>query len=209
MSSRTLYAVGDLIEGRGAVPLAVTKRSGFAWRDRRSFSFAVAGVAMLVGINVLVYVLPIDYRSFGDLAYLGVFLVTFIANAATFFPVPYIPIFAHVAQTAQHVWLVVVLGALASVLGESVAYAVGRTQEHAVEDHRAYRWLHRWLGQPLRAGIALFLLAVPLNPLFDVAGLAAGALGVRYWIFLVSVFVGRIVRLAVVAWIGIAGGFGG
>ncbi len=38
-----------------------------------------------------------------------------------------------------------------------------------------------------------------MNPLFDVAGLAAGALRFPYWLFFVAVFLARVVRLAVLA----------
>jgi len=48
----------------------------------------------------------------------------------------------------------------------------------------------------------LFAFAVPPNPVFDVAGLAAGAVGVRYSVFFVSVFAARLIRLAVIVWLG-------
>jgi uncharacterized membrane protein YdjX (TVP38/TMEM64 family) len=45
-------------------------------------------------------------------------------------------------------------------------------------------------------------LAAPLNPFFDVAGIAAGAIGMRYRVFFVAVFTARMVRLAVIVWLG-------
>ncbi len=201
--------MGEAIEGRTATSLAVTRRSRFTPHQRRSLPLAVAGIVALVLVNVVVYLLPLDYGALGALAYPGVFLITFIANATTFIPVPYIPVVAHVARTADLVWLVVLLGALGSVLGESVAFAVGRAEERALEDHRWYRRLHSLLARPVRAGLFLFFFAVPLNPLFDVSGLAAGALGVPYRVFFLSVFLARVVRLGLIAWFEISFGLGG
>jgi membrane protein YqaA with SNARE-associated domain len=59
------------------------------------------------------------------------------------------------------------------------------------------------VARPWLAGAVLFVLAAPPNPAFDVAGLAAGALGVRYAVFFAAVFCARIVRLGVLAWIAI------
>jgi membrane protein YqaA with SNARE-associated domain len=171
-------------------------------RDPRAWALAVAGVAALIAVNVVFLVLPINYRAFGMLAYPGVFLVCFIANATTFVPVPYIPVVMHVSRSADLVWLVVVLGALGSVLGESVAFFVGRAGERLAEESQRWRSLERLFTKPWLAGVALFALAVPPNPLFDIAGLAAGALGVRYAVFFVTVFAARIIRLAAVAWLG-------
>ena len=176
-----------------------------AGNDRRALRIilALGGVAVLIGVNVFFYLLPIDYRALGTFAYPGVFIITFIANATTFVPVPYIAVVMHVSRTADLVPLVILLGALGSVLGESVAFAVGRAGEAMAEQATFWRRLERWFSRPMRAWIALFVMAVPLNPLFDVAGIAAGALGVSYRVFFTSVFVARIVRIAIIAWIAI------
>jgi len=167
---------------------------------RPSPAVAVGAIFALVFINVAVFMLPIDYRVFGAWAYPGVFVITFLANAAIALPIPYLAIVGQVARTADFVPLVVLTAAMASVLGESVAYAIGRTQKDLLSDHSVYRRLQGMVGQPRRAGLLLFVLAVPLNPLFDVAGLAAGALGIPYRVFFWSVFLGRLVRFAIFVW---------
>jgi membrane protein YqaA with SNARE-associated domain len=50
-------------------------------------------------------------------------------------------------------------------------------------------------------------LSAPPNPLFDVAGMAAGAFNVPFWRFASAVFAGRCVRMAgiIVAGLYIAG----
>jgi membrane protein YqaA with SNARE-associated domain len=173
-----------------------------ALRHRRHVVLAVAGGIFLVAFNIAVYLAPIDYGAFTSFAYVGVFVVTFLANALIAIPIPYIPIVAHIGATAGMPWLVVVLGALASVLGESVAFLAGRAEEGLVSEHPIYKRVHRVAERPVLAGAMLFLFAVPPNPLFDVAGLAAGAVGVRYRVFFVAVFAARLIRLAVIVWLG-------
>lgn len=172
-------------------------------RRRPTRAVAFAALFGLLALNVAVFILPIDYRVFGAWAYPGVFIVTFIANAAIALPIPYLPIVGQVARTAENVPLVIATAALASVLGESVAYAIGRVQRDVFTDHPIYIRLQRLVGRPWRASLALFVLAAPLNPLFDVAGIAAGALGIPYRIFFWSVFAARLLRFAVLV-IGIA-----
>lgn len=164
---------------------------------RPSGRLAFAALFGLLALNVTVFMLPIDYRVFGGWAYPGVFLVTFIANAAIALPIPYLPIVGQVARTVEHVPLVIATAALASVLGESVAYAIGRVERDVFTDHPVYVRLQRLVGRPWRASLALFVLAAPLNPLFDVAGIAAGALGIPYRVFFWSVFAARLVRFTV------------
>jgi membrane protein YqaA with SNARE-associated domain len=173
-----------------------------AVRHRRHVVLAIAGGIFLVAFNVAVYLAPIDYGAFTSFAYVGAFVVTFLANALIVIPIPYIPIVAHIGATAGMPWLVVVLGALASVLGESVAFLAGRAEEGLVSEHPVYRRVHRVAQRPLLAGAMLFAFAVPPNPIFDVAGLAAGAVGVRYRVFFIAVFAARLIRLAVIVWLG-------
>ncbi len=167
---------------------------------RPSPAVALGAVFGLIFINVAVFMLPIDYRVFGAWAYPGVFIITVLANAAIALPIPYLAIVGQVARTAEFVPLVVLTAAIASVLGESVAYAIGRVEKDLFSGHCVYLRLQLLVVQHVRAGLLLFVLAVPLNPLFDVAGLAAGALGIPYRIFFWSVFVGRLIRFAILVW---------
>jgi membrane protein YqaA with SNARE-associated domain len=154
---------------------------------------------LVTAANVGIYWLNIDYRIFGAYAYLGVFLVTLIANATTIVPVPYITIVACIAGQSNNLALVALAGGLGSVLGESVAFFIGRSGRAIAEETRFYDWVKRQLQHPWRAFVVLFGLAAPINPAFDVAGLAAGALGVPYWIFFTAVFLGRLIRFGLLA----------
>ena len=153
-------------------------------------------------MNAAAFVVPIDYAAFGQMLYPGVFLLTFLANGSVVLPVPYVPIVMRVAEVAPSATLVVVAAAAGSMLGESVSYFVGRAGKHIVSGSRVYRSLERIVHRPVVAGVFLVILAAPLNPFFDLAGLAAGALGLRFSIFAGAVFLGRLVRFTAIVWIG-------
>jgi membrane protein YqaA with SNARE-associated domain len=137
----------------------------------------------------------------------GVFVVMLLANATIVVPVPWPAVFVPIARQSDSLALVLLAGALGSVIGEAVAFFVGRSGRGAVEDTRFYRWVQRQLEHPLRAAAVLFILSAPPNPLFDIAGITAGATGVPFWIFFCSVFTARIIRLwiilALAGWIGL------
>jgi membrane protein YqaA with SNARE-associated domain len=187
-----------LFAGRPRVPEA---------RHRRHIAFAIAGVVFLAVFNIAVFFAPIDYGAFTSFAYVGAFIVTLLANALIVIPIPYVPIVAHIGATAELPWLVVVLGALGSVLGESVAFVAGRAELGLVSEHPVYRRLHRVAQRPVLAGVLIFAWAAPPNPLFDVGGLAAGAVGVPYRVFFIAVFAARLIRLAAIVWLGTMLGF--
>ena len=155
---------------------------------------------LAVGLNILAYYLiPPDFaRRLGRFGFLGVFIVTFVANATVIVPVPYIGLIVRMAQTLD-VGGVVLAGALGSAMGESVAFFVGRAGRETVNDTWLYRWVQRQMERPWRAFVALFLLAAPPNPAFDVAGLTAGAMGLPFWLFFGAVFLGRMIRIALFA----------
>jgi membrane protein YqaA with SNARE-associated domain len=159
----------------------------------------IVAVIAVVAFNIALFLVPIDYAGLGAFAYPGAFFITLIANAAVVVPVPYIPIVAHIAATADSAAVVVLVAALGSALGEAVAFAVGRVEKDLFTGHPWFERLRGFFGHEWRAGLFLFLFAMPLNPVFDVGGLAAGALGISFRTFFVAVFLGRIVRFTVIA----------
>ena len=129
-------------------------------------------------------------------------MVAGIANATVLVPVPYYPIIARLGQVLN-VWGVIIAAAAGSTLGETVAFLVGRSGHEAVEKTVMNGWVERQMQRPWRAGVTLFALSAPPNPAFDVAGLLAGALGIPLWLFLTSVFLGRLIRMGLVTFAGI------
>ncbi|MBM4363408.1 MAG: VTT domain-containing protein [Deltaproteobacteria bacterium] len=171
---------------------------------RLSFGALLGAALVVIGLaaNGIALVAPIDYAALGDFRYPGIFLLTFIANGSVVIPIPYIPVVIRVAEVAPNVPLVVLSAAAGSMLGESVAFFVGRAGKKIVDDSRVHAWLSRVVHSNWLSGLVLFALSAPLNPFFDVAGLAAGALGIPYKVFASAVLLGRIVRFGVVVWLG-------
>jgi len=179
-------------------PPPSNQRSGRKWLQP-----VLIGVPALI-LNVVAYLLlpPDLVRHLGRWGYLSAFLLAGIANASVLLPIPYYPIIARLAQ-ALNIWGVILAAAAGSALGESVAFLVGRTGKTALQTTRLYMWAQRQMKHPWRAAIVLFLLSAPPNPTFDIAGLLAGAMGIPLWLFLISVFLGRIIRMSLVAFAGL------
>lgn len=160
------------------------------------------GVVAII-FNVVTYILlPHEVvAKLGSFGYLSAFVIAGIANATVLVPVPYYPIIARLGQVLN-VWGVIIAAAAGSTLGETVAFLVGRSGHEAVEGTRINGWIGRQMRRPWRAAVTLLALSAPPNPAFDVAGLFAGALGIPLWLFLVSVFLGRIIRMGLVVFAG-------
>ncbi len=179
------------------VPLKQSQKRGRWWK-----LLAIGFLALI--LNAIVYLLlpPEVTIKLGRLGYVGAFVVAGLANATVFIPVPYYPIIARLAEVLN-VWGVVVAAALGSAVGESVAFFLGRTGHHEIQATRINGWIQRQMRQPWRAALVLFALSAPPNPAFDVAGLVAGALGIPFWLFFTTVFLGRIIRMSLVAFAGL------
>ena len=171
----------------------------------------ILAIVAVAALNIALLVAPFDYSSLRGIAYPGAFLITLIANAAVVLPIPYIPIVMHIASTAESVPLVVALAASGSALGESVAFAVGRVEKDLLDGHPWFERLRGFFCHERRAFFFLLFFAMPLNPVFDVGGFGAGALGISFRTFFSAVLLGRIVRFSLIAYLGLhlAGWLGG
>jgi len=98
-------------------------------------------------------------------------------------------------------------------LAEVIPYAVGRglrewsTNRQIPVKGRVGRWLQdvaRLIDQLMRNyGVpTLFVLAAVPNPVFEFAGITAGATRMKFWQFLLPVSLGKILRALLLAFIG-------
>lgn len=134
-----------------------------------------------------------DFAAYG---YAGVFAVSLIGSATIFFPVPYFVVIFGLAPVLDPIVLVIV-AALGSAIGELVGFYLGRAGEKAIHK-RHWKWFEtaEWWFKRHGFLTLIFLSAAPL--VADVGGLMAGTMKYDRGKFLVAMFIGKIVKFAVI-----------
>lgn len=155
--------------------------------------FAAIAIFLLV-----LYIQPylIQFSSFG---YLGVFLISLVSSATLFLPAPgWVSVIA--LGKVLDPFLVGICAGVGSGLGEITAYLAGsgaRNIAHYEQKFAQYISIIRKYE-----AAAVFVFAFIPNPLFDVAGIIAGALGIRWQVFIIATVAGRIARYILLAYFG-------
>ncbi|MBL7062199.1 MAG: VTT domain-containing protein [Dehalococcoidia bacterium] len=135
--------------------------------------------------------------------YLGVFIISIITCSSIVVPVPGWILIATMAFALNNPFLVGIVSGLGGTIGEMTGYLLGYGGRLAVDNVGLYtrmvRWMKRW------GSVTIFVLALIPNPLFDVAGAAAGSLRFPVWKFLLFGAAGRIPKHILFAYIGVWG----
>jgi membrane protein DedA with SNARE-associated domain len=159
----------------------------------------------------------VNEARFKGLGYFGIFFVNLISTSTFFIPVPGLTAAGQALIVSQAstlgAWQVGLVGGMGMALGEITAYvggALGREVAHGrqvggpdwfrsnvLKILRAIDWLMHHYGM-----LTLFLLSAIPNPLFEVAGLTAGAVRMNFWRFLLPVIAGKVARGMALAYIG-------
>ena len=138
-----------------------------------------------------------ELKSYG---YLGAFLVSLIGNATILLPLAVLPILSAIGVILYPVTgtfgliMIGLVGGVGAGIGEMTAYMLGYSGRGVVENRRMYlrlvEWMKRW------GTLAVFVNAlVPFC--FDIAGMAAGALRLPLWKFVLACWLGRTVNYVV------------
>ena len=94
--------------------------------------------------------------------------------------------------------LVALVAGTTGTVGELSAYALGVSGRGAVNRGRLYGRVEGWMRR--RGWLVLFLLSVIPNPVFDIAGVIAGALRYPLWGFLWIIWIGTFIKFLVVVY---------
>jgi membrane protein DedA with SNARE-associated domain len=159
----------------------------------------------------------LDGDTFNEWGYAGIFLTNFIGTATGFVPVPGLTAAgqALIVAGSRHLFVpgVVVAGSAGMTLAESTAYLQGAVGRGLMEERempvkgRLGEWMSRsagwvdWLMARWGSLTLLVLSAIP-NPLFEFAGITAGAVRMNFWRFLVAVAIGKTIRVILLVWLG-------
>jgi membrane protein DedA with SNARE-associated domain len=156
-------------------------------------------------------------RWFSALGYPGVFLANLLSTATVFLPVPGLTALAQALIVREadilNPFLVGFLGGLGMGLGETTAWLTGVAGAEIARENelkaprliqpalnRLIRWVN-WLMQ--NYGVAtLFVLSVIPDPIFEFAGVTAGATGMGFRKFMAVVLCGNMLRGLLLAYFG-------
>jgi membrane protein YqaA with SNARE-associated domain len=170
-------------------------RSPSSFWTGKPFRFLV--ITIVIGISVSIFALRDQFAELAAVGYPGIFLVSLLSSATIVLPAPSLALVF--AMGGALPWLLVGPAAGAGeALGELTGYAAGFGGRAVIENQKAYARLERWMSR--RGGITILILSIIPNPLFDLAGIAAGTLRYPLWRFLLIALVGKSIKTTLVAW---------
>lgn len=166
--------------------------------DRKTEGFLHILFALAIAAAVLYFSDQIE--ALGAYGYAGAFLIALLGSATILFPAPVWVVVVSMSTRLDPVLLGAVVG-VGSAIGELTGYLAGEGVRELLnsrfKEAKDVERLVRRYGMA-----AVFVLAFLPNPVFDVAGLAAGGLKMRWWRYLVACAAGRVIRYVLLAMLG-------
>jgi membrane protein YqaA with SNARE-associated domain len=160
---------------------------------RKNF-IPILTLLFVIAITVSIFLFREKVDELGSYGYLGAFLISATFNAGIILSGPVLPILCAMGVSLYPITgpvgpiIVGLAGGAGAGIGELTGYGVGYSGRRIVERSKLYNrmegWVRRW------GVLAIFVLSlVPF--FFDLVGIAAGALRVPLWKFLLACWLGR------------------
>ena len=162
--------------------------------DKKTQGILEIVLVLLIIAGVLIFYRDIvSLRRYG---YLGAFLISTLSSATLILPGGWAVVIA-LSKVLDPVSLGIVVG-IGSAIGQLTGYLVGDgardiLSSRVKESGQIKEWVERY-GLP-----GIFVLAFVPNPLFDIVGIIAGGLKIRWWRFLLACMAGRVLRFVLLA----------
>jgi membrane protein YqaA with SNARE-associated domain len=169
--------------------------------SRRLTILRLLALLAVIGITIFIFALRDQAKELAAYGYPGIFVLSLLANATIILPAPgWAVTFAMGA--VFHPLGVALAAGTGATLGELTGYMAGFSGQAVIENVAVYERLLGWTRR--FGGLTILALAAIPNPLFDLAGIAAGALRMPIWLFLLCTWIGKLLKMALFAYGGAA-----
>jgi uncharacterized membrane protein YdjX (TVP38/TMEM64 family) len=173
-------------------PVESSTDQRFGWRH-------VAAILIAGGITAGIVAFEDRIVGLSHLAYAGAFLAMLIGNATVILPVPGLIIIFVLGRTLSPL-LVGLAAGPGAALGEMSGYLAGYGGSAVIDNFALYDRIRGWME---RHGLLVIgVLATIPNPIFDMAGIVAGSMRIRWWKFLLAALIGKTIQGIAVAYAG-------
>ncbi len=153
-------------------------------------------LAAVIGLTVLLFINRDKVKQLEGLGYPGVFFVSLLSNATLILPVPGV-LFTSAMGAVFNPWLVALAAGTGATIGELSGYLAGFSGQAVIENRKWYDRVSGWMKK--YGDITVLLLAFIPNPVFDIAGMVAGALRLPLWRYLLWSWIGKIGKMLLFA----------
>jgi membrane protein DedA with SNARE-associated domain len=174
----------------------------------RKWLIPIVGLLLVIAISVGVYCFYRQYpgriEQLKAYSYLGAFVISLIFNSTVVLPAGSAVILVALGLNMPFPGPIFVglAGGSGAAVGEIMGYIAGRSGRSLLARgnmyHRVERWLERW------GGLTIFIASI-FPFIFDVVGIAAGALRYNFWKFLLYCWLGRMLLYAILVSLGALG----
>jgi membrane protein YqaA with SNARE-associated domain len=157
---------------------------------------------LVVLVSLFVFSVRDQAKELAKYGYPGIFILSILANATVILPAPGILFVYAMGAVFNPIGVAIAAGAGAAI-GELTGYMIGFSGQGVVENAERYNQILNWMQAHRRLSyLAILILAFIPNPLFDLAGVAAGTLKIPVPSFLFFTFIGKTLKMLILAYAG-------
>ena len=156
----------------------------------------VIAILVVIGLTVLLFVYRDRVQELEAFGYPGIFLVSMLSNATLILPVPGV-LFTSAMGAVFNPFFVALAAGTGATLGELTGYLAGFSGQGVIENRKWYDKVTNWMSK--YGGITVLVLALIPNPIFDIAGMVAGALRMPIWKYLIFSWIGKVGKMLLFA----------
>ena len=153
-------------------------------------------ILSVVALTVFLFLNRDRVKELEAMGYPGVFLISLLSNATLILPVPGV-LFTSAMGAVFNPYLVALAAGSGATLGEITGYMAGFSGQGVIENRKWYDKVTAWMKN--YGGITVLVLAFIPNPVFDIAGMVAGALRMPIWKYLIFSWIGKVGKMLVFA----------
>ena len=189
------------IEERDKQESPVSPTPSFTLSENQKRGLGIAIILLICVVSFWLALNPVWVQRFGRWGYVGAFVISLIASATIILPAPGIVVIIAMSVALDPLLLGIVAG-VGSAIGELTGYAAGRGGRALIPAERSRQFEQLTVLTQRYGVLALGALAALPFPLFDFAGIVAGALRMRVVRFLLAVAVGKSIKYIILILLG-------
>lgn len=158
---------------------------------------------LTIFLSIFLFFFQEKFAQFQALGLIGLFIISIIGSML-FLPSPVLITAVLAAGNAYNPFLVAIVASLGSTVGDILGYGIGYAGREAFLDQQ--KWHHKIAQEVFHkhGGILILILSAVPNPIFDAFGVIAGLFLYPLKKFLLYIFLGRLVRNLLLAYLGSA-----